>query len=84
MSERSGATGTDEKAMLLRYVQLGREALLWKLDGLSAYDARRPMTATGTNVLGVIKHMAGTEAEYLGRVFGRLFSGSPVVSVGVC
>ena len=63
MSERSGAIGTDEKAMLLRYVQLGREALLWKLDGLSAYDARRPMTATGTNVLGVIKHMAGTEAE---------------------
>lgn len=73
MSERSGATGTDEKAMLLRYVQLGREALLWKLDGLSSYDARRPMTATGTNVLGVIKHVAGTEAEYLGRVFGRPF-----------
>ena len=74
MSERSGAIGTDEKAMLLRSVQLGREALLlWKLDGLSAYDARRPMTATGTNVLGVIKHVAGTEAEYLGRVFGRLF-----------
>ena len=73
MSERSGATGTDDKAMLLRYLQLGREALLWKLDGLSAYDARRPMTATGTNVLGVIKHVAGTEAEYLGRVFGRPF-----------
>lgn len=29
-----------------------RKALLWKLDGLSEYDARRPLTATGTNLLG--------------------------------
>jgi uncharacterized damage-inducible protein DinB len=73
MSGRSGATGTEEKGMLLRYLQLGREALLWKLDGLSEYDARRPMTATGTNVLGVLKHVAGTESGYLGLVFGRPF-----------
>lgn len=70
---RGDGTGTEEKAMLLRYLQLGREALLWKLEGLSEYDSRRPMTATGTNVLGVVKHVAGTEAEYLGMVFGRPF-----------
>ena len=52
-----------------------RRALLWKLDGLSGYDIRRPLTATGTNLLGLVKHMATWEARYLGEVFGRPFPG---------
>lgn len=48
-----------------------RKALLWKLDGLSDYDARRPLTATGTNLLGLVKHVATVEARYFGEVFGR-------------
>ncbi|MFI5533883.1 DinB family protein [Kitasatospora sp. NPDC051853] len=48
-----------------------REALLWKLDGLDEYDARRPLTATGTNLLGLVKHVATVEARYFGEVFGR-------------
>ncbi|MFF6785727.1 DUF664 domain-containing protein [Streptomyces sp. NPDC012510] len=48
-----------------------REALLWKLDGLSEYDARRPLTATGTNLLGLVKHVANVEARYFGEVFDR-------------
>ncbi|MCZ0982609.1 DinB family protein [Streptomyces diastatochromogenes] len=48
-----------------------REALLWKLDGLSEYDVRRPLTATGTNLLGLVKHVATIEARYFGEVFGR-------------
>ncbi|MFE6917043.1 DinB family protein [Streptomyces rubiginosohelvolus] len=48
-----------------------REALLWKLDGVSEYDARRPLTATGTNLLGLVKHVATVEARYFGEVFGR-------------
>ena len=47
--------------------------MLWKLDGLSEYDARRPLTPTGTNVLGVIKHLAYVEAGYFGDTFGRPF-----------
>jgi hypothetical protein len=43
----SGVTGADPKAELRRYLQSGRDALLWKLDGLSEYDIRRPMVATG-------------------------------------
>jgi hypothetical protein len=39
-----------------------RQALVWKLDGLSEYDVRRPLTATGTNLLGLSKHMAALEA----------------------
>ena len=37
---------TDEKAVLQRYLTTARDALLWKLDGLSEYDIRRPMTPT--------------------------------------
>ncbi|MFJ4932198.1 DinB family protein [Streptomyces sp. NPDC088736] len=48
-----------------------REALLWKLDGLSEYDARRPLTVTGTNLLGLVKHVASVEARYFGEVFDR-------------
>ncbi|WP_328738328.1 DinB family protein [Streptomyces erythrochromogenes] len=48
-----------------------RKALLWKLDGLSEYDARRPLTATGTNLLGLVKHVATVEAKYFGEVFDR-------------
>jgi len=43
------------KADLHRYLQVAREALLWKLDGLGEYDVRRPMVATGTNLLGLVK-----------------------------
>ncbi|MBV7248129.1 DinB family protein [Streptomyces sp. MW-W600-10] len=48
-----------------------RQALLWKLDDLSEYDARRPLTATGTNLLGLVKHVATVEARYFGEVFDR-------------
>jgi len=61
---------TGMKADLQRYLQVGRDALLWKLDGLSEYDCRRPMTPTGTNLLGLVKHVASVEAGYLGDIFG--------------
>lgn len=50
-----------------------RATMLWKIDGLNEYDVRRPLTATGTNLLGLIKHLAVTEAWYFGEVFGRPF-----------
>jgi uncharacterized protein DUF664 len=50
-----------------------REAVLGKLEGLSEYDVRRPLTATGTNLLGLVKHLALWETRYLGEVFGRPF-----------
>jgi uncharacterized damage-inducible protein DinB len=61
----------DPKAMLQRYLQQGRDALLWKLDGLSEYDIRRPLVPTGTNLLGLVKHVASVEMGYFGPVFGR-------------
>jgi hypothetical protein len=61
------------KAELHHYLQEGREALLWKLDGLGEYDIRRPLVPTGTNLLGLVKHVASVEAGYFGATFGRPF-----------
>jgi uncharacterized damage-inducible protein DinB len=64
-------TGYDAKAEFHMYLQRAREVLLWKLDGLGEYDIRRPLTPTGTNLLGIVKHVAAVELEYFGPVFGR-------------
>jgi hypothetical protein len=64
-------TEYDPKADLHRYLQDARDALLWKLDGLSEYDARRPLVPTGTNLLGLVKHVTGVEMGYFGDTFGR-------------
>jgi hypothetical protein len=66
-------TGSDPKEDLHRYLHAAREALLWKLDGLSEYDIRRPMTPTGTNLLGLVKHVASVELGYFGDTFRRPF-----------
>ena len=66
-------TGSDPKADLSRYLQIARDVLLWKLEGLSEYDVRRPLVPTGTNLLGVVKHVASVEAGYFGETFGRPF-----------
>ncbi|RLK61293.1 uncharacterized protein DUF664 [Actinokineospora cianjurensis] len=67
------AMTSDPKDDLLRYLTVAREALLWKLEGLSEYDIRRPLTQTGTNLLGLVKHVAGCETAYFGSSFGRPF-----------
>lgn len=63
--------GMNEKATLHRYLRVRRADLLGKLEGLGEYDARRPLTATGTNLLGLVKHVASVELGYFGEVFGR-------------
>jgi hypothetical protein len=61
----------DPKADLRTYLQGARDALLWKLSGLPEYGIRRPLTPTGTNLLGLVKHAACVELGYLGDTFGR-------------
>lgn len=62
---------TDPKETLVHYLQGARDSMLWKLDGLSEYDVRRPLTPTGTNLLGLVKHLASNELVYFGETFGR-------------
>jgi hypothetical protein len=61
------------KAHLHDHLRWVREALVWKLDGLVEYDIRRPLTSTGTNLLGLLKHNAIWDARYFGEVFDRAF-----------
>jgi hypothetical protein len=56
---------------LRHYLQQSRDAVLRALDGVGDYDARRPVTPSGTNLLGLVKHLAGVEAGYLGACVGR-------------
>ncbi len=62
---------SEAKADLQRYLQVARDAVLWKLDGLTEYQLRRPVVRTGTNLLGLVKHLAGVEAGYFGEAFDR-------------
>jgi len=59
------------KASLHDNLRWIREDMLAKLDGLSEYDVRRPLTTTGTNLLGLVKHLSLAEARYFGDVMDR-------------
>jgi hypothetical protein len=64
-------SGGDLAADLQHYLQQGRDSVVRALDGLTEYDVRRPMTPTGTNLLGLVKHLTGVELGYLGGCVGR-------------
>lgn len=61
----------DLKGELHAKLRAGRAGLLSRVEGLGEYDLRRPMTPTGTNLLGLVKHLAGLEYGYLGESVGR-------------
>ena len=66
-------SAAEEKAALHDYLRASRDDLIWKLDGVTEREARRPRTPTGTNLLGIIKHCLNVEAGYFGPTFGRRF-----------
>jgi hypothetical protein len=68
---RQPPIGTGLASDLHRYLQEARESLVSSLNGLTEYDIRRPMTPSATNLLGLIKHLAGIELGYLGDSVGR-------------
>jgi uncharacterized damage-inducible protein DinB len=59
------------KEDLHHYLRDARESILWKLDDLGERDVRRPLTPTGTNLLGLVKHLTTVELLYFGIVFDR-------------
>jgi uncharacterized damage-inducible protein DinB len=71
MSENPDAAHPSQDELLLRYLQRERENLVGTLDGLSDYDVRRPMTPSGTSLLGLVKHVATVEIGYLGECVAR-------------
>jgi Protein of unknown function (DUF664) len=67
----TGGSVSDLKRELHSALKATRSAVLSRLNGLSEYDLRRPMTPTGTNLLGLVKHLGSLEYAYLGAAFGR-------------
>ena len=61
----------DEKQSLRVSLDRHRDAVLWKLEGLGDDDLRRAMTPSGTNLLGLVKHLAAVEYGWFCDTFGR-------------
>lgn len=61
----------NDKATLKTYLDSLRSAVVWKLEGLEEWQLRWPMTHTGSNLLGIVKHLSAMEYGYLGDVFAR-------------
>jgi uncharacterized damage-inducible protein DinB len=61
----------EEKASLQASLDRHRDVVRWKLEGLDDGQLRRPMTPSGTNLLGLVKHLAGVEYGWFCETFGR-------------
>jgi hypothetical protein len=71
MAESTDIGHPSQDELLLRYLKRESDHLAGTLDGLSDYDVRRPLTPTGTNLLGLVKHVAGVTLGYFGECVGR-------------
>lgn len=61
----------EEKESLQVSLDRHRDAIVWKLDGLDDEALRRSMTPSGTNLLGLVKHLAAVEYGWFCDTFGR-------------
>jgi uncharacterized damage-inducible protein DinB len=57
--------------MLQAMLDKQRDVMIWKLDGLEDQQLRRPMTPSGTNLLGLVKHLAAVEYGWFCLTFDR-------------
>jgi len=62
------------KDTLLTLLDNNRAVMVWKLDGLTLEEARRPVVASGTSMLGLVKHLAYVERWW----FDDFFAGNTV------
>jgi hypothetical protein len=60
----------DEKTSLRAALDRHRDVVVWKVEGLDDEALRRPMTPSGTNLLGLVKHLAGVEYGWFCQTFG--------------
>ena len=60
-----------EKESLHVALDRHRDVVLWKLEGVDDEQLRRPITPTGTNLLGLVKHLASVEFGWFCGSFGR-------------
>ncbi len=70
MSRRVPFTGGEEESLRVS-LDRHRDVVLWKIGGLDDEQVRRPMTPSGTNLLGLVKHLAAVEYGWFCHTFGR-------------
>jgi uncharacterized damage-inducible protein DinB len=59
-----------EKESLLAAIERHRDVVLWKVAGLDDEELRRPVTASGTSLLGLVKHLGAVEYGWFCDTFG--------------
>jgi uncharacterized damage-inducible protein DinB len=67
---RTPLTGA-EKETLHAFLNKQRDVFVWKLQELDDDALRKPMTPTGTNLLGMLQHLAAVEYDWFCLTFGR-------------
>ena len=67
----------EEREALTRWLDYHRGVLVWKLNGVTDEDLRRPMVPTGTSLLGLVKHLAYVERWWFQEVFAGQAFGYP-------
>ena len=70
MPKRVPLQGTEKESLHLA-LDRHRDVVLWKLQGLEDAQVRRRLTPSGTNLLGLVKHLAGVEYQWFCQTFGR-------------
>ena len=60
-----------DRETLQRYFTRSYDHLVGKVDGVSEYDARRPLTPTGTSLLGLVQHVGVVVLAYSRLPWGR-------------
>ena len=70
MSRRVPFLG-QEKESLRASLDRHRDVVLWKIEGLDDAALRRPMTPSGTSLLGLVKHLGAVEYGWFCETFDR-------------
>ena len=60
-----------EKELLTAHLDYVRETVLRKIEGVGDEDLRRPMVPSGTNLLGMVKHLGWVEMGWFQRTFSN-------------
>jgi Protein of unknown function (DUF664) len=65
-------TTGDEKQLLGVFLDYLRESVALKVDGVPDADVRKPMVASGTSLLGIVKHLVRVEVAWFQYGFAGL------------
>jgi uncharacterized damage-inducible protein DinB len=61
-----------EREMLTGQLDFHRATLLYKLEGLDDVQLRRQMTRSGLSLLGLVKHLTGTEQHWFLKIYAGI------------